>query len=271
MALAQHAVSRDRTEPQAISPARRPRAACPDAPLGNQAHLCRLAPAPVALQAKLAIGAVDDPLEREADAVAEQVMRMADPGLSVGAAPLQISRKCADCEEEDKQELQMKPGVAGREAPAIVHEVLRSPGQPLDGATRAFFESRLNADLSAVRIHDDALAIGSARAVGARAYTVGAHVVFNTGYDAPTTGEDRYLLAHELAHVLQQSAASAFDLGSPSRPARQAARTTFNADAARFPRLARQASGEPEYNILGPTMPSEAERELPLPGDGVLL
>jgi Domain of unknown function (DUF4157)/HNH/ENDO VII superfamily nuclease with conserved GHE residues len=61
------------------------------------------------LQAKLEIGAVDDPLEREADAVADAVMRMPDPTLSLSASQPQIRRKCAECEEEDKKKLQMKP------------------------------------------------------------------------------------------------------------------------------------------------------------------
>lgn len=64
---------------------------------------------------------------------------------------------------------------------------------------------RGNADFGAVRVHTDSRAAESARAVGARAYTVGSHIVFGAGRYAPRTGEGRSLLAHELTHVLQQT------------------------------------------------------------------
>nr|WP_240509631.1 DUF4157 domain-containing protein [Streptomyces malaysiense] len=81
---------------------------------------------------------------------------------------------------------------------SAVHEVLRSPGRPLDGATRADMEARLGADFSDVRIHTGPAAGRSAQEIGARAYTSGNHVVVGEG------GEDRHTLAHELVHVVQQ-------------------------------------------------------------------
>ncbi|HTP11018.1 MAG TPA: DUF4157 domain-containing protein, partial [Anaerolineae bacterium] len=90
------------------------------------------------------------------------------------------------------------------EVPPIVHEVLRSPGQPLDTATRAFMEPRLGHDFSGVRIHTDAQSAKSARAVNALAYTVGQDVAFGTGQFAPGTSAGRKLIAHELTHVVQQ-------------------------------------------------------------------
>lgn len=92
----------------------------------------------------------------------------------------------------------------GTGIPQIVHEALRSPGRPLDGVTRDFMEPRFGHDFSAVRVHDDARAAESARAVDAVAYTVGHHVAFDTGRYAPATPTGRALLAHELTHVLQQ-------------------------------------------------------------------
>lgn len=182
--------------------------------IGNQAMIRLLAQragaasnAPGPIQAKLKVGAVNDPLEHEADRVADQVMRMPAPEVLVAAAPPQVSRKCAECEEQEK--LQRKSaGLAeapGSEAPAIVHEVLRSPGQPLDAATRDYFEPRFGCDFSDVRVHTDARAADSARAVQARAYTVGSDVVFENARFAPFTSEGRSLLAHELTHVVQQS------------------------------------------------------------------
>jgi len=181
--------------------------------IGNQAMIRLLAEragvasnAPGPVQAKLEVGSVNDPLEHQADRVADQVMRMPAPEVSVAAAPPQVSRKCAECQEEEK--LQRKsdvPQAATGEAPAIVHEVLRSPGQSLDAATRGFFEPRFGQDLSRVRVHTGASAEQSAREVNAHAYTVGRSMVFDAGQFAPGTQEGRRLIAHELTHVLQQS------------------------------------------------------------------
>jgi len=91
------------------------------------------------------------------------------------------------------------------EVPEIVHDVLGSPGQPLDAATRSFFEPRFGHDFSGVRVHTDARAAESARTVNALAYTVGRDVVFGSGQYAPGAAAGRRLLGHELAHAVQQS------------------------------------------------------------------
>jgi hypothetical protein len=97
------------------------------------------------------------------------------------------------------------PAVSGQiTAPPIVHEVLRSPGQPLDPATRAFMEPQFGHDFGRVRVYTDSEADRSARALNARAYTVGSQVVFAAGSYAPATPDGRRLLAHELTHVQQQ-------------------------------------------------------------------
>jgi Domain of unknown function (DUF4157) len=90
------------------------------------------------------------------------------------------------------------------EAPPIVHDVLRSPGHPLDPSTRARMEARFGYDFSQVRVHADAQASDSARAVNARAYTVGRHVAFASDEYTPHSIEGQRLLAHELTHVVQQ-------------------------------------------------------------------
>jgi hypothetical protein len=88
--------------------------------------------------------------------------------------------------------------------PLIVQDVLRSPGQPLDAATRAFMEPRFGHDFSKVRIHADAKAAESAQKMNALAYTAGRDVVFGAGRYATQTTTGRMLLAHELTHVVQQ-------------------------------------------------------------------
>jgi hypothetical protein len=89
--------------------------------------------------------------------------------------------------------------------PSIVHDVLHSPGRPLDPATRAFMEPRFGHDFSRVRVHTGAQAAESAAAVNARAYTVGQEVVFGAGEYSPSTPQGQRLMAHELTHTLQQA------------------------------------------------------------------
>jgi hypothetical protein len=116
--------------------------------------------------------------------------------------------RCAECAANKTLQRQSAGSVRSGIAPAIVQEVLRSPGQPLDAQTRAFFEPRFGHDFSKVRLHADARAAESARAVDAIAYTVGRNMVFGTGRYQPATRAGRELLAHELTHVVQQAGAT---------------------------------------------------------------
>lgn len=127
-----------------------------------------------------------------------------------------LQRKCAcggtpgpsgECEECRKKKLQRKasePAAGSLEIPAIVHDVLRSPGMPLDAETRTFMGTRFGQDFSQVRIHADARSAESAASVNSLAYTVGRDVVFGSGQYTPTTLAGQKLLAHELTHVVQQ-------------------------------------------------------------------
>jgi hypothetical protein len=165
---------------------------------------------PPASQPKLVVGQADDPLEHEADRVAALVMRMPDPHLSIAASTPRLSHKCASYEEEAQifqSEPTRSPEATG-EAPRIVHEVLRSPGQPLDAQVRAFFEPRFGVDFGDVRLHTDARAADTALALGALAYTVGKHIVLGPAQIPLRVGAGWALLAHELAHVVQQSRAT---------------------------------------------------------------
>lgn len=169
------------------------------------------------IQAKLAVGAVDDPLEREADETAERVLGMSvGRSASFSKAGPSVQRKCScggSCEKckagQPDEEVQRKPAGAGNVrqsvAPPIVHEVIRSQGRPLDLNTRSFMEPRFGQDLSSIRVHTDDRASDSARQIHARAYTVGSQIVFGKGQFSPTTTPGRRLLAHELTHVLQQT------------------------------------------------------------------
>lgn len=112
--------------------------------------------------------------------------------------------ECEDC----KKTLQRSATATGpATAPPLVHNVLRAPGQPLDKQSRTFYEPIFGYDFSRVRIHTNHEAAQSARSVNAVAYTVGHHVVFDSGRYEPRTHIGRQLIAHELTHVVQQSTA----------------------------------------------------------------
>jgi hypothetical protein len=89
----------------------------------------------------------------------------------------------------------------------MVHEILHSPGRPLDARTRASIEPRFGHDFSSVRVHTDNRAAQSAQAINSLAYTVGRNIVFAPGTYLPASAEGQRLIAHELVHVIQQPAA----------------------------------------------------------------
>jgi hypothetical protein len=165
------------------------------------------------IQPKLVVGEANGLLEQEADRIAEQVMRTPDPELSGIRVHPQVSRRCSACEKEEAegtiQPNQVAPPKADiTEAPDIVSEVVRSTGQPLDTASRAFFDSRFGYDFSRVRVHTDSQAAEAVRTVGALAFTVSNHIVFGD-VSRPHQASQYGLLAHELAHVVQQGGAKA--------------------------------------------------------------
>jgi hypothetical protein len=176
------------------------------------------------IQTKLLINRPGDRYEQEADEMADRVMRMPEsrPSARTGIATAipSVQRKCScggscdkcrgDHEHKDEHEhLQMKRlGSGGFDrtiAPPNVQEVLGSPGQPLDQATRAFMEPSFGRDFSSVRVHSGSSDGESAQTIGAAAYTVGHHIVFGPGRFTPESHEGRRLIAHELTHVVQQN------------------------------------------------------------------
>jgi hypothetical protein len=161
-----------------------------------------------------------------------------------------LQRKCAcggtagqkgECESCDKPKFSLQRSTMNSERgtqssgsiPPIVHEVLGSSGEPLDKQTRTFMEPRFGHDFSQVRVHADARAAESARAVNALAYTNGAEIVFGANQYAPATTEGRKLLAHELAHVVQQSSApqagASNPVSTPNDPSEAQAELASNA------------------------------------------
>ena len=157
------------------------------------------------LQASLTVGPVDDPLEREADGIAAlaNVPRASFPAISPATANV-VHCSCASCRDATPPSTEAQTTTARSSAPAAVADVLARPGRQLDDVTRAFFEPRFGVSLGHVRAHDDAASAASARALGARAYTVGSDIVFD-GAIRPASADGRRLLAHELTHTIQQA------------------------------------------------------------------
>jgi hypothetical protein len=174
------------------------------------------------IQRHATVTAPNDPYEQEADAVAERVMRMAEPTA--------IQRKCAcgggdggapcSCHaHDDDHAIQAKrtaavsttsSQVSGATATAAARTA-NAGGTPLPRALRSYFEPRFGHDFSQVRVHTDSGAATAARGIQARAYTLGRDVVFGAGEYAPATEGGKRLLAHELTHVVQQTG------GAPQR------------------------------------------------------
>jgi hypothetical protein len=165
------------------------------------------------LQRKALMSAPGDKFEREADRVAEQVMRMADPAATaVGGTPLAIARTCAACEEERYQPIQAKRTAVVEGDASDTDAAMRTAsrgGVPLSKELRSYFEPRFGHDFSQVRVHAEGDAARAAAGVQARAYTLGSDIVFGAGEFAPATSHGKRLLAHELVHVVQQGGSAA--------------------------------------------------------------
>ncbi len=219
------------------------------------------------VQPKLSVSTPDDPHEKEADSVADHVMRMPDTATpQLKSEEEQVHRKTSDdedkkevhpkletpvitaiqCkEEEDHHTIHEKPEIiqtallqhSGRAPPAPVadfeHHLSYSKGggSALPDHTRQFMEHRFGADFSGVRIHTGAVAESLSGNIQAQAFTHGNDIYFNAGKYAPDTGTGGLLLAHELTHTIQQGASKSNASGASA--------------VARNPILQRTASDRP--------------------------
>jgi len=159
------------------------------------------------VQAKFVVDAPGDACEQEADRIAA----MAATRLPGSGAALFPEEKpgCPGVRRRPERARPLgSPDPAGCDATrSAVEAALQSPARPLDPEARAYMEPRFGHDFSQVRIHADSAAADSATALAARAYTLGADIVFAEGQYRPGNPDGRRLLAHELAHVVQQGAA----------------------------------------------------------------
>jgi hypothetical protein len=196
----------------------------------------------VGVQTTFRINEPGDAYEQEADRVAEQVLLTTPTHPDVSSAPPRIQRF------SNRSNVQMHA------APDSVGQVLASTGRPLEPALRHDMERRFGHDFSRVRVHLGGAAEQSAGDMNANAYTMGHDIAFAAGRYAPGTHKGRRLIAHELAHVVQQSRAGVGERqirrqpasstmpttpmpGGATRPATPEERRDFAQDAAEFLRL----------------------------------
>jgi hypothetical protein len=214
-------------------------AACPDCGQVAQAEeqdrpslQQKSATLPAFIQAKLTVSQPGDPYEQEADRVAEEVMRMPEPGTVTSYAPIvqrqaisrhslprevgQIGRQAATADQPgvDEEEITTESLLSFKEKAGASHDIdadvesqiraIRGGGEPLSADLKAFFEPRFGVDFSDVRIHTGSAAAETAQKVQARAYTLGSDIAFAPGEFQKDSPESRKLLAHELTHVVQQ-------------------------------------------------------------------
>ncbi|MGY3051881.1 hypothetical protein ACVWYG_000068 [Pedobacter sp. UYEF25] len=161
----------------------------------------------VFLQAKLTVGSPNDPMEHEADAMADKVMRMPDI--------LFAQRKCASCEEHENK-VQRKflasfiPSTTGQggfvASDSVSNRInaAKGTGDFMDSHTQSFMQSRFGNDFSNVKIHTDNEAVQMNLDLNAKAFTVGNDIYFNEGKYSPNSDDGKRLLAHELTHTVQQ-------------------------------------------------------------------
>jgi outer membrane protein OmpA-like peptidoglycan-associated protein len=175
------------------------------------------------VQAKLRVSAPDDPYEREADQIANHVMRMPAPAVQRSCEACSAGNTtCARCEEEQRRKqpvIQRKPQDGGNGAATSLSdqplEGLGS-GRPLEQAARSFMEPRFGGSFADVRVHAGARAAEVATAFSARAFTLGNQIVFNSGNYSPESETGKHLLAHELTHVVQQRGHAQIAARSPA-------------------------------------------------------
>jgi peptidoglycan hydrolase-like protein with peptidoglycan-binding domain len=149
-------------------------------------------------QPKLTVSRPDDASEREADQMADQVMRLPGP------------------DADDRTDHRLAGDRTVPEPSAARLSALAGGGLPLTSGVREFFEPRFGRDLGDVRLHTDPAAGELARSLGARAFTLGRSIVFGPGEYAPGSAAGRHLIAHELTHVLQQTHRAPGGAGPPA-------------------------------------------------------
>ena len=223
------------TEHTTILPVTQPASSMPVSEVANtgkESQRDKDLPQQLQIQCQLAIGAADDPLEHEADAMADKVMRMPEQNFiqrrcihceeeeKAQRKPLRllIQKKCTHCEEEERA--QRKPlasfiqkkqsstnnAVVANDNVSNQIQSTKNNGNSISTSIKSFMESRFGADFSNVKIHTGKYSAQLSKELNAQAFTVGNDIYFNEGKYSPDSFAGKHLLAHELTHTIQQGA-----------------------------------------------------------------
>jgi Domain of unknown function (DUF4157) len=167
------------------------------------------------IQAKLTVGQPGDLYEQEADRVADAVMRMSEPTVSgvlthsSAIQPMQIQRMCTECTREEEEKIHPKEsaGQTPTVTPILESQLIatKGKGQTLPNQMRSFMEPRFSHNFSQVRVHTDSYAVQMNQELNAQAFTQGRDIYFGAGNYNPESNEGKWLIAHELTHVVQQT------------------------------------------------------------------
>ena len=215
------------------------------------------------IQLKLSVGAANDPLEHEADAMADKVMLMPETSFI---------QRCS-CGGFDDERVHLKP-LASQVTPFIqakadgagavsdtVSSRIKSSmggGSPMQSDTRSFMENRFGSDFGKVKIHtgDESAKLNSS--LNAKAFTVSNNIYFNSGQYQPETDSGKHLLAHELTHVIQQNGTAGSTEGKGDNAQRKMhvqrqqvpTAPTFSVNQATYLGLVNRALGQMNGNLV---------------------
>jgi hypothetical protein len=172
------------------------------------------------IQAKLDVSHPADASEQEAEHFADRVMTMpeatpqraVDPSITAQSVPDDEHRRSIDRSSQDASDAGLHP-----DAEHAVHAASKSAGQPLPVTLQRKFGDALNADLTGVRIHTGSQSVEAAKAISARAYTTGGDIHFNQGQYDPHSPQGQHLLAHEVAHTVQQGSSPVLQTKRPEQ------------------------------------------------------
>jgi hypothetical protein len=203
-------------------------------------------------QAKLTVSQPSDPLEQEADHIADQVVGHpselgSEESQDQIEKNLDIPQKLSSRMPKRARGSETGPPTTPMAEEPFLASAVSSGGSPLTSATRDYMQPQFGHDFSQVRIHTDGRASNAAQAMNAQAYTIGNNIVFAAGKYAPGTHDGDRLLAHELTHVVQQAGGD--DLSSSGVSA-----GALHAD--RMVQRAPQTANDPFGIGLSPSLPS---------------
>jgi len=208
------------------------------------------------IQTALKVGETDDTYEKEADRVADQIVggERRDQITPVNNnSPVSNNFNEDNSEEDEPQKKALKNHSptnltninknSASKSSSNPNDTVKKSGNPLQTNVRKSMERKFAASFEQVRVHTDSMAADSAREIGARAYTLGNHIVFGTLEYQPTTTQGEHLLAHELTHVLQQGDSSSYI----QRDETEEASTGNEAEQEQTPAIAATAVEQREY------------------------